>query len=127
VSLWVLFLGYLVAINFICFVAFGWDKRMAVSGGWRVRESTLLSLALLGGGLGGKAAQKKFRHKTRKEPFRSVLNVMLGLNVACLLALTLSGVLSTPVAGLRDGLSGVWSAPQKQPPRKMPRRFGPGS
>lgn len=32
-------------------------------------------LALLGGWAGAKLAQGRFRHKTRKEPFRSLLNL----------------------------------------------------
>lgn len=60
---------YFIAINFLAFAAFGWDKAQAESGGWRVRESTLVSLALLGGLPGALGGRALFRHKTRKKAF----------------------------------------------------------
>ena len=59
----------LVAINFATFAAFGIDKARAETGAWRVRESTLLWLAFLGGTIGAYAGRALFRHKTRKQPF----------------------------------------------------------
>lgn len=64
---------YLVAVNLASFGAFGLDKRAAIRGTWRTRESTLLGLAALGGWIGALAAQHTMRHKTRKEPFRTLL------------------------------------------------------
>lgn len=63
----------LLAINLIAFFLFRYDKRAAERGAWRVRESTLLIFAFLGGSSGAVLAQQLFRHKTRKEPFRSIL------------------------------------------------------
>lgn len=64
---------HLVAINLLAFAAFGLDKRRAIAGRWRVPEKTLLTIAVLGGGLGAVSGQQVFRHKTRKEPFRTLL------------------------------------------------------
>jgi uncharacterized membrane protein YsdA (DUF1294 family) len=64
---------HLVAINLLAFAAFAIDKRRASAGSWRVPEKTLLTIALLGGGLGAVGGQQVFRHKTRKEPFRTIL------------------------------------------------------
>ena len=64
---------YLIAINFIAFAAFGWDKAQAESGGWRVRESTLVSFAFFGGLPGALAGRALFRHKTRKKAFADSL------------------------------------------------------
>ena len=64
---------HLVAINALAFVAFWLDKRRAREGRWRTPEKTLLAIAVLGGGVGAVCGQQVFRHKTRKEPFRSVL------------------------------------------------------
>lgn len=64
---------HLVAINALAFGAFWLDKRRAREGRWRTPEKTLLTIALLGGGLGAVCGQQVFRHKTRKEPFRTVL------------------------------------------------------
>jgi uncharacterized membrane protein YsdA (DUF1294 family) len=61
-------------VNCLSFLIFGWDKGMALAGGWRIRETSLLAIAALGGSAGAKVGQAVFRHKTRKEPFRADLN-----------------------------------------------------
>lgn len=68
---------YLAVVNLTTFAAFGFDKRAAERGDWRIPERRLLSLAAAGGGLGAAAAQRLFRHKTRKEPFASRLRLIL--------------------------------------------------
>lgn len=60
---------YVISINIIAFVAMWWDKRKAQKGSWRTPEATLLSLVLLGGGIGGIAGMYTFRHKTKKPKF----------------------------------------------------------
>jgi uncharacterized membrane protein YsdA (DUF1294 family) len=79
--------AYVVAINALEFVAFAWDKRCARKGMWRISEGTLLMLALIGGSVGAFAGQRILRHKTRKEPFRTKLLVIAGLQVIALIAL----------------------------------------
>jgi len=81
-----------VGVNVIAFLAFGWDKHCAVSGQRRVSEATLLRLALFGGAAGAIAGQSFFRHKTRKEPFRSSLYLMAAINVTALAALSVPEV-----------------------------------
>lgn len=54
------------------FGLFWFDKSQARKGDWRVREHTLLVLALLGG-VGAWLAQHLMRHKTRKAPFRTLM------------------------------------------------------
>ena len=68
---------YLLIVNLAAFAAMGFDKRRAERGDRRIPERDLLSLALIGGSLGAIAAQRTFRHKTRKEPFRTWLNGIL--------------------------------------------------
>ena len=63
----------MITINLITFAAFGIDKSKAQRGRWRIAESTLLMLAVLGGTPGAYAGRKAFRHKTRKQPFNSNL------------------------------------------------------
>ena len=70
-------LAYLALVNLTAFASFGWDKRCAISGDRRIPEKTLLGLALIGGAFGAVAAQQTFRHKTRKEPFRTLLWLIL--------------------------------------------------
>lgn len=63
------------------FVVFGYDKRQAQRQASRISERTLLGLTLIGG-LGAWAAQRLFRHKTRKEPFRTQMAVMVAVHIA---------------------------------------------
>lgn len=60
---------YLLAINIIAFLAMGIDKWKAKRNAWRIQESTLTTLVLLGGGIGGIAGMYTFRHKTQKPRF----------------------------------------------------------
>ncbi|NNJ68086.1 MAG: DUF1294 domain-containing protein [Boseongicola sp.] len=68
------------------FAAFGWDKRQARRDGQRMSESYLLSLSFFGGSPAAKFAQKRFRHKTRKQPFGMQLNAIIAIQVAGLSA-----------------------------------------
>ena len=45
------------------------DKKKAKYGKWRIKESTLFTLVILGGGIGGIIGMYKFRHKTKKTRF----------------------------------------------------------
>ncbi len=47
----------------------GIDKFSAKLHKWRIKEATLLSISLLGGGLGGFLAMFVFHHKIRKKYF----------------------------------------------------------
>lgn len=76
----------ILLINVITFCVFWWDKDAARKGQWRVPESRLLCLALIGGSLGAVAAQHLLRHKTRKEPFRTELMLICALHVVALAA-----------------------------------------
>ena len=73
---------WLIAVNFAAFTAFAVDKARAERGMWRVRESTLLNLALFGGAIGAFAGRAAFRHKIRKDSFsrelRSVVRIQMG-------------------------------------------------
>jgi uncharacterized membrane protein YsdA (DUF1294 family) len=75
----------LLLFNLAVFLTWLWDKHAAARGYQRVRERTLLWLALLGGSPGALIAQRRLRHKTRKEPFRSHLALIVRLQVAFLL------------------------------------------
>jgi uncharacterized membrane protein YsdA (DUF1294 family) len=66
-------LTIIVVLNVFAFAFFWADKRAAELGEWRISESTLLLLALIGGSAGAIAGQQYWRHKTRKEPFRTML------------------------------------------------------
>lgn len=69
---------------------YAYDKRQAQQGGWRVKESTLHLLALLGGWPGAWWAQRKLRHKSQKKEFQIIFWITVACNLAGL-ALLLSG------------------------------------
>jgi uncharacterized membrane protein YsdA (DUF1294 family) len=69
------------SINAIAFLAFGWDKRQSERHASRIAERTLLALALLGGALGALIGQQTFRHKTQKQPFRTLLWLAALINI----------------------------------------------
>lgn len=62
------------------FGLFWFDKSQARKGDWRVRERTLLVLALLGG-VGAWLAQHLLRHKTRKAPFRTLMGGVVAVHI----------------------------------------------
>ena len=72
---------YLVIINVITFVIFGVDKYKAIRQEWRIRESTLLGLALVGGSIGGWLAMYIFHHKTKKVKFFVGIPVILAIQI----------------------------------------------
>ena len=75
---------YLVIINFITFFVYGLDKAKAEGQSWRVKETRLLLLALIGGSLGAIAGMKIFRHKTKKIGFLLPFILILALQIGIL-------------------------------------------
>ena len=73
---------YLLAINVVAFFAFGIDKYKAQHDKWRIPESTLLSMAVLGGSIGALAGMKVWRHKTLHNRFRIGIPVIIVLQIA---------------------------------------------
>ena len=61
---------YLPTINLLTFVTYGIDKYKARHKHWRVREASLLLLAVLGGSPAALLAMHLFRHKTQHNKFR---------------------------------------------------------
>ena len=63
----------LIIVNLTAFVLFYYDKHAAQDRLWRISEGTLLLVALIGGSVGAIVGQQVMRHKTQKEPFRTML------------------------------------------------------
>ena len=80
---------YVIAINLIAFLAMYIDKRRARNASWRIKESTLFTLVLLGGGIGGIAGMYTFRHKTKKLKFTIGLPTILILEIILVVYLKL--------------------------------------
>lgn len=80
---------YFFAINIITFFAMWVDKRKAQKGSWRIKEITLFTLVLLGGGIGGIAGMYTFRHKTKKLKFVIGFPVILIAEIIMLIYLVI--------------------------------------
>lgn len=79
---------YLITLNLITFIFYGWDKYQATKGNQRISEKTLLLFGLFGGWIGAIVAQKLFRHKTVKQPFRSWFFFTIFLNLLTIAVIT---------------------------------------
>lgn len=79
-------LAFLI-VNLATVLTFGRDKQFAVEGGRRIRESTLLWLAAIGGSPGALWARQHYRHKTRKQPFSTQLELIVMVQAGILLGL----------------------------------------
>ena len=80
---------YLLLVKLIAFVLYGVDKRRARQGRWRISESTLLGIALLGGAIGAMVGMKVFRHKTKHKRFSLGLPAIFVLQMALVLYISL--------------------------------------
>ncbi|MBR5657235.1 MAG: DUF1294 domain-containing protein [Prevotella sp.] len=73
---------YLVAINVVTFIVYGVDKYKAVRSKWRIPESTLIGLAVVGGSIGAWMGMKFWHHKTLHAKFRFGIPIILIAQVA---------------------------------------------
>ena len=78
---------YLICINIITIAVYGIDKRNAGRGKWRIRVSTLLTLAAAGGSAGALLAMHLFHHKTKKKKFSIGVPLMLLAQIVLLVFL----------------------------------------
>lgn len=78
---------YLAAVNLLTFVTYGIDKWKARHNHWRVREASLLLLAVLGGSGGALLAMLLFRHKTQHKKFRYGVPAIMIAQLAAICAL----------------------------------------
>ena len=77
----------LLTVNLWTILRFWQDKKRAIAGDWRIPEANLLGLALIGGSPGALLARRWFRHKTRKEPFSTLLLLIAALQVGAIAGL----------------------------------------
>ena len=83
---------YLICINIITIAVYGIDKRNAVHRKWRIRVSTLLGLAAVGGSAGALLAMHLFHHKSRKKQFTIGVPLMLLVQIVFLFYLWKTGL-----------------------------------
>ena len=67
-----LLLAPYVVSSVVVFAMYGSDKSAAVRGARRIPEANLHAVAVLGGWPGALVARRAFRHKTTKQPFRTI-------------------------------------------------------
>lgn len=81
---------YIIVINIVGFLSMYIDKRKAQKHEWRIKEGTLFTIVLLGGGIGSIIGMYKFRHKTKKLAFTigfpTILITQIVLIIYCLIA-----------------------------------------
>ena len=84
--------SYLIIINLIGFVIMGVDKLKAKKRAWRIPESTLFVVALIGGSLGTTIGMHVFRHKTRHWYFLYGMPAILVIQIAIVVVLIYSPI-----------------------------------
>lgn len=67
---WRILFGVPVVLSALTFLAYRADKRRARDGHWRIAESTLHTMEILGGWPGAFLAQRRYRHKTAKASYQ---------------------------------------------------------
>ena len=81
---------YFVIINFIGLFAMFIDKQKAKKRAFRIPESTLFMIAIMGGSIGCLFGMYLFRHKTRHWTFVYGMPIILFLQIIALLLLIFS-------------------------------------
>ena len=76
---------YLALINAAAFLLMLVDKIKAKKNLWRIKESTLILSAVLGGSIGALAGMYTFRHKTLHRKFTIGIPAILILQIAAVL------------------------------------------
>ena len=87
-----LILYYLLLINAAGFLLMLADKLKAKKNRWRIRESTLITVAALGGSVGSLLGMYAFRHKTQHLKF--TLGIPLILVAQCIAVVLVMALLA---------------------------------
>ena len=87
ITLTFILLVYAALINLLTAWSFWLDKRAAQSKGRRISEGYLLFCAAIGGSLAAFWACKRFRHKTKKQPFSAYMLAIQAIHMSLMSAL----------------------------------------
>ena len=82
-----LLLFCIIGVNVITFVVYGIDKLKAKKGKWRVPETTLLLLAIVGGSVGAWCGVKVWHHKTMHAKFKYGIPLIMAMQAGLLICL----------------------------------------
>ena len=72
----------LIIINVLTFLVYGIDKWKAKNAKMRIRETALLTLAVLGGSIGALLGMQVWHHKTMHKKFKYGLPLILLAQIA---------------------------------------------
>ena len=72
----------LLAVNIATFLLYGIDKYKAKKAKWRIPETTLLLLAVLGRSIGAWAGMRLWHHKTMHKKFKYGIPIIIIMQVA---------------------------------------------
>lgn len=64
---------WIFGMSVIAISVYGIDKYKAIHNKWRIQESTLIGIALLGGGIGAYLGMRIFHHKTKHKKFQILI------------------------------------------------------
>lgn len=84
--------AYLLTVNLVGLFSMYLDKRKAKKRLWRIPETTLFLIAIIGGSIGSIIGMYLFRHKTRHRSFTYGLPLILLLQIGAFVALWLSPI-----------------------------------
>ncbi|WP_072054552.1 DUF1294 domain-containing protein [Aliivibrio fischeri] len=76
-----MFLVLYLGMSLLTYAMYAVDKNAAKKGNWRTSENILHVLSLLGGWPGALFAQNQFRHKSKKQPFKTILWITVFMNI----------------------------------------------
>ncbi|MDY6003934.1 MAG: DUF1294 domain-containing protein [Parabacteroides sp.] len=75
-------MGYLLIVNVLAFIIYGFDKYQARKAGRRIPEATLLIWAGIGGCIGAWMGMKLWHHKTLHKKFKYGIPILITMQVA---------------------------------------------
>ena len=75
-------MGYLLIVNVLAFIIYGFDKYQARKAGRRIPEATLLIWAGIGGSIGAWMGMKLWHHKTLHKKFKYGIPAIIILQIA---------------------------------------------
>ena len=85
-----LILSLIVLLNLITFVVYGIDKLKARKNKWRIPDSTLMLLAIIGGSIGALLGIKVWHHKTLHRKFRYGIPMIILAETALVIYFTVN-------------------------------------
>lgn len=85
-----LILSPIVLLNLITFIVYGIDKLKARKNKWRIPDSTLMLLAIIGGSIGALLGIKVWHHKTLHRKFRYGIPMIILAETALVIYFTVN-------------------------------------